>query len=225
MGGLSPHPFQGLNMSISRGDSKANVRANRQLFLGELGVTEAQLAEPRQVSRDGIEIVDTPGEYVDRDALITTRRGVYLRVLTADCAPILIWSLNEPIVAAVHSGWQGSELDILGKTLKLIHVEYGAEYNSLCMVIGPGLTQENFEVGPEFVEKFPLEFLQPLHGSSRFLFNNNDYLRDTAIQLGLPAKQIEILPFCSYRDHELFFSHRRDGGTTGRMMSIIGINK
>jgi len=212
-------------MSISRGDSGDNVKVNRQLFLSELGVTEASLAEPLQVSRDGIEIVDAPGRYDDRDALITTRRGVFLRMLTADCAPILIWSRNEPIVAAVHSGWQGSALDILGKTLRLIHSKYGAEYNTLCMLIGPGLTQENFEVGPEFSQKFPSEYLQPLHGRSSYLFNNNDYLRDTARQLGLPEQQIEVLPFCSYRDHELFFSHRRDGGTTGRMMSVIGMNK
>jgi len=212
-------------MSTSRGDSEENIVANRQLFLNEFGINESQLAEPLQVSRDGIEIVDVPGQYADRDALITRHPGVYLRVLTADCAPILIWSQNQPLVAAVHSGWQGSALDILGQTLKLMHTEMDADYDSLCLAIGPGLTQDNFEVGPEFREKFPSKNLRAIEGNDRLMFNNNTFLRDTAIQLGIPSHQIEILPFCSYGDTELFFSHRRDGGTTGRMMSVIGINE
>ncbi len=210
-------------MSVSRGDSKENVTANRQIFLKEFGIDEAQLAEPLQVSQDGIQIVEAPGEYAGRDALITTQPGIFLRVLTADCSPILIWS--EQIVAAVHSGWQGSELDILGQTLKKMHSKMGVEIESLHLAIGPGLSQANFEVGPEFSDKFALKYLSPHLNSGRFLFDNNAHLRDTAIQLGVPANQIEILPFCSYRDDELFFSHRRDGGTTGRMMSVIGINK
>jgi len=210
-------------MSVSRGDSKKNVAANRQIFLKEFGIEETQLAEPLQVSRDGIEIVEAPGAYASRDALITSQPGVYLRILTADCSPILIWS--EQIVAAVHSGWQGSELDILGQTLKKMHSEMGVEMESLYLAIGPGLSQDKFEVGPEFSDKFPPKYLSPLHNRDRYLFDNNAYLKDTAIQLGVPSNQIETLPFCSYRDDNLFFSHRRDGGHTGRMMSVIGINK
>jgi len=212
-------------MSTSRGDSEANVASNRKTFLKEFRISEAQLAEPLQISRDGIKIVDTPGIYANQDALITTRPGLFLRVLTADCSPILIWSLNDRVVAAVHSGWQGSELDILGQTLQLMKMKLGVDLDSLCIALGPGLTQEKFEVGPEFKEKFSSEYLLPLQGKDKYLFNNNAYLRDTAIKQGVPADQIETLAYCSYRDDELFFSHRRDGGTTGRMMSVIGINE
>ena len=212
-------------MSTSRGDSEANVAANRQLFLEKFGINPAQLAEPLQIGMDGVKIIDQPGEYASQDALITAQPGVYLRVLTADCSPILIWSDKDLLVAAVHSGWQGSELDILGKTLKKMHTEMGAELESLYLVIGPGLSQDNFEVGPEFSDKFPAEFLIPLQGRNRYLFDNNAYLRDTAIRLGVPAHHIETLPYCSYKEDSLFYSHRRDAGTTGRMMSVIGINQ
>ena len=212
-------------MSTSRGDSEANVAANRQLFLEKFGINPAQLAEPLQIGMDGVKIIDQPGEYASQDALITAQPGVYLRVLTADCSPILIWSDKDLLVAAVHSGWQGSELDILGKTLKKMHTEMGAELESLYLVIGPGLSQANFEVGPEFSDKFPAEFLIPLQGRNRYLFDNNAYLRDTAIRLGVPAHHIETLPYCSYKEDSLFYSHRRDAGTTGRMMSVIGINQ
>ena len=212
-------------MSTSSGDSEANVAANRQLFFEEFGINPAQLAEPLQIGRDGVKIIDQPGVYASQDALITAQPGVYLRVLTADCSPILIWSDKDLFVAAVHSGWQGSELDILGKTLKKMHTEMGAELESLYLVIGPGLSQDNFEVGPEFSDKFPAEFLIPLQGRNRYLFDNNAYLRDTAIRLGVPAHHIETLPYCSYKEDSLFYSHRRDAGTTGRMMSVIGINQ
>ena len=106
-----------------------------------------------------------------------------------------------------------------------MHKEMGADMQSLSMVIGPGLSQEHFEVGPEFSDKFSADFLMPLQSSDRYLFDNNAYLRDTAIRLGVPAHQIETLPYCSFRDENLFYSHRRDGGTTGRMMSVIGINQ
>lgn len=212
-------------MSTSRGDTLTNVNANRQIFLNTFGITESQLAEPLQVGRDGIAIVDEPGKYADTDALITTTPGLFLRVLTADCSPILIWSRTEPIVAAVHSGWQGSELNILGQTLHMMHSTLGADYASLQVALGPALTQENFEVGPEFSDKFASKYLAPRKGSDRFQFDNNAFLRDTALDMGVPDDQIEILPYCSYSDDDLFFSHRRDGGTTGRMMSVIGIIK
>ncbi len=211
-------------MSTSRGDTESNVTTNRQLFCGELGTNESRLAEPLQISRDGIKIIDSTGSYPDTDALITSQVDVFLRVLTADCAPVLIWSNKKPLVAAVHSGWQGSELDILGKTLKLMCSDFRADITSLHVVIGPGLTRENFEVGPEFSQKFPPEYLCRINGRDRYLFDNNRFLSNTAIRLGVPETQIEVLPFCSYKNSELFYSHRRDKGTTGRMMSIIGIN-
>lgn len=212
-------------MSTSRGDSEANVTANRQIFLNEFGANQTMLAEPLQVGGEGIKIVENPGKYTDQDALITTTPGLFLRVLTADCAPILIWSMKTPLIAAVHSGWQGSELDILGKTLKMIQDELGADMESLCVVIGPGLSEEKFEVGLEFSDKFSDEYLKPINNGTKFLFNNNAYLYDTVKRFGVPAAQIEIMQYCSYRDDDLFFSHRRDKGTTGRMMSVIGINK
>jgi len=211
-------------MSTSKGDDLHNVMANRQLFLSEFDITESQLAEPLQVGRDGVLIVDTPGQYPETDALITTIPGLFLRVLTADCSPILIWSNEDSIVAAVHSGWQGSELNILGQTLNLMKTDLGAKADSLRIALGPALTREKFEVGPEFSDKFAPDYLTPKRESDRFLFDNNAYLRDTAIDFGVPENQVEILPYCSYKDDELFFSHRRDGGTTGRMMSVIGIN-
>lgn len=212
-------------MSVARGDSPDNVASNRQKFLQEFSVSEADLAQPVQISRAGIEIVNMPGKYHNRDALITRQNGLYLSVLTADCAPVMLWSLEQPVIAAIHSGWQGSELDILGKTIhELIHT-LDVSPASLSMAIGPGLCQNNFEVGPEFEAKFPKQHLDPKPQSDRFYFDNNGYLQQRALDLGIPTDQIEVLSYCTYEDDQLFYSHRRDGLKTGRMMSVIGINK
>lgn len=221
-GGVSPEPFDSLNMSTSRGDSEANVEQNRAMFLGEMKISASNLAQGKQVSRDGIEVVTRPGLYPACDAMITKEPGVFLSVLTADCAPVLIWTEGGDLVASVHSGWQGSEMNLLGKTLDRITDDYHRSPETLYMVIGPGLTQENFEVGPEFEQKFPPNYLQEF-GDGRFKLNNNEFLRDTAVQRGIPAHHIEIMNYCTFEDGDLFFSHRRDKNNTGRMMSVIGI--
>ena len=223
-GGISPQPFQSLNMSIRQGDSVENVSMNRQLFLNKIGVTQNQLAQPIQISRDGIRLIDSPGNYENLDALITVTPGLFLSVLTADCSPILIWSDEFPVAAAVHSGWQGSELNILGQTLHKITDTLQIDPASLYLAIGPGLSQDNFEVGPEFGDKFSVTYLRAQSKTDRFYFDNNRFLVDTAIQSGVVAEHIEVLPYCTFRDENLFFSHRRDGVQTGRMMSVIGIN-
>ncbi len=212
-------------MSTSRGDTLENVSANRDLFLKELGTSSDRLAQGVQVSRDGIETVTSPGDYTQTDALITTVRNVYLRVLTADCSPVLIWSTDHPLVAAVHSGWQGSELNILGRTIEKMKREFKVNTLSLNVAIGPGLSRDNFEVGPEFRDKFSAKYLSSRQGSNKFTFDNNRFLFDAAVRQGIPEDQIEILPYCSKADEDLFFSHRRDKGVTGRMMSVIGIRK
>lgn len=222
-GGVSPAPFHSLNMSISRGDSLENVSTNRSRFLSNWGIKPSQLAQGNQISEDGLAVVSSPGVYDACDALICSTPQIFLSVLTADCAPILIWSTERDVVASVHSGWQGSEMDILGRTIDRLVEDFQVPAASLCIVIGPGLSQENFEVGPEFSTKFPQDYLQEF-GEDRYKFDNNRYLGDKAIACGVPGSQIEILNYCTCADEALFFSHRRDRNTTGRMMSIIGIS-
>jgi len=211
-------------MSLSQGDAPEHVTLNRHRFLDKLSIPEKDLAQAVQIGRDGIAFVQTPGKYSDCDALISRTKGIFLSILTADCAPVLIWSTEEPVVAAVHSGWNGSELDILGQTIQSLIDAFNVSPRSLYLVIGPGLTQENFEVGTEFKEKFPLEYLEPDPETGQFYFDNNRFLKDSAVKRGVFASHIEILDYCTYRDENLFFSHRRDKGVTGRMMSVIGIN-
>jgi len=212
-------------MSISRGDSLTNVTENRQIFLKGYGIDESHLAQPVQISRAGIEMVNEPGKYPATDALITETPGVYLSILTADCSPVMIWSNEKPVIAAVHSGWQGSELNILGQTLQMVMDSFQVSPASLSIVIGPGLSQEHFEVGPEFEQKFQGVYLQKNSQNRHSNFNNNQFLLDTAVSTGVLKEQIEILPYCSFRDEHLFYSHRRDRGVTGRMMSVIGIKR
>jgi YfiH family protein len=224
-GGVSAHPFSSLNMSTSRGDDPQSVAANRKRFLDDLEIAESDLAIPAQVSGGTVQRVDAPGVYPATDALFSSNRGTILSVLTADCSPVLFWSEEKPMWGAVHSGWQGSELNILGQTLSQALVEFEIPAASIYMVIGPGLSEQNFEVGPEFESKFSDKYLRIKAGTGKFYFDNNGFLRDTAMEIGVPAAQIEILPFCSYDDEALFYSHRRDQGQTGRMISVIGMIK
>lgn len=88
------------------------------------------------------------------------------------------------------------------------------------MCIGPGLRQQNFEVGQEFKAKFPKAYLSELEG--RLYFDNAGLLRDQARACGLESENIEDLDICSFQDEQRFYSHRRDGQQTGRMLALIG---
>ena len=224
LGGVSPAPYASLNFSTSRGDSTENVAENRQRFFHKHHVESTRLAQPVQISGSHVGEATQPGLYADTDALITNKSNLFLTVLTADCSPILFWDTTSNVVGAVHSGWQGSAENILGKALKLAMEIYQLSPDTTYLAIGPGLSVKHFEVGLEFEEKFPLEYLTSNKNATKYYFDNNRFLRDTALGLSIPKTHIDVLPYCSFADDELFFSHRRDQGTTGRMMSIIGWN-
>jgi len=220
LGGVSHGSFAGLNMSANTGDDPLSVEQNRMAFLQDLGVRELDLAKPGQIHSARVLPALKPGVYPECDALITSRRGIFLSILTADCIPVLIWSDQSSAVAAVHAGWRGSETGILTKVVEGLKREYGIDPGSLYMCIGPGLRQQNFEVGQEFKAKFPKAYLSELEG--RLYFDNAGLLRDQARACGLESENIEDLDICSFQDEQRFYSHRRDGQQTGRMLALIG---
>lgn len=217
---MSQSPFASLNFSTSTGDDVTAVTENRRRFFDQLGLHEEHLAAPRQVHSATIHQADEPGTFQDCDALFTLREDLWLSVLTADCIPILIWSLEKPVIAAVHSGWRGTRQKILSGLITRLQKELGIDPGSLLVFLGPGLQKDHFEVGPEFESFFEHRFLEKREG--RLYFDNSGALREQALEAGIQAEHLEDLGYCTYEDQDRFYSHRRDGQTTGRMMAIIG---
>ncbi len=163
LGGNQEPPFYN-NMSFKVGDSEQNVKTNRDKFFGTLGIDQKLLAIPQQVHSDKIMIADKPGFYPETDGLITALPDLYLIVSTADCYSVLIYDHVKKIIAAVHSGWRGTQKKIVTKAIEMMEKEFGCIAEDLSVFIGPGISRDNFEIGKEVAGMFEEKFISRNNG-------------------------------------------------------------
>lgn len=222
-GGVSKSPYLSLNMGKSTNDEQEDVLQNRKLFFDDLGINEEECALSYQVHGCDILNANTATKTTGYDALITNKNGLYLVVSIADCVPILIHEEEKNIIAAIHSGWKGTADKILSKTIQKMMDEYGANPSKMKLFIGPCISQNYFEVDKNVADNFSDEVK---------FFNNEkgkyfiDLKRDNQLQalsFNIYPENIEVSPLCTFKNEELFFSHRRDNGVTGRMIAVIGL--
>lgn len=228
LGGISPEPWDSLNLGINTSDLFTNLKANRSL-LAEAMPAGIEVQWLRQMhgtdaySTSAIE-PDSPAA----DICYTRTPGIACAVLTADCLPILISNSAGTEVAAVHAGWRGLAAGVLNHTIDL----FDSDTSDLQVWIGPGISQKAFEVG-EDVRQAMLESGRLEQNSQKLFFSihpsksHKYYLdlvgvaRHNLRELGVD--KISGGEFCTYSDARRFFSYRRDG-ETGRMASLIWIS-
>lgn len=157
----------------------------------------------------------------DADALWTTDARVLLAVRVADCVPILVAGPN--VVAAIHSGWRGTALDIAGQTIRSVSEATGVAPAELQAVIGPCISGAAYEVGQEVVEGLlgsglrQRDFLYP----SKSPRPHVDLGAAVAVQLRRAGvEKVARIERCSVGDQDLH-SHRRDGARSGRMAGLV----
>lgn len=169
-------------------------------------------------------VFDSQAEYLDTDALVTDQAGVMIGIRTADCVPVLLYDDIRRVVATIHAGWRGTVGGISRKAVDVMVSEFGCCPADMHAIIGPSISPESFEVGNEVVEQFlragfPDDIV--LHNYPKphiDLWRANQWLLTEA---GVPAEQIEIAGLCTYTNTNRFFSARREGIGTGRLVSGI----
>jgi len=206
-------------MSLTVGDDQPHVEANRKRAAAALGL--AQMATQRQVHGNTCRIVDEQYAPTDSDALMTDQPGWLLAVSVADCIPVLLFAQRRNVVAAIHSGWRGSQQNIAGTAIAQMAQNYGVAPDELVAYIGPAASQCCYEVGNDVALQFPECHSRPI-GNGKFLFDNKGVVLAQLLAAGVPAKQIELDPRCTICDSN-FHSYRRDGTRSGRMFGLIGI--
>ena len=220
-GGVSPAPYF-LNMSFSVNDSEENVNRNRKIFFDAVKVKQENIAFPRQIHSDTIKIADKPGIYPDCDALITDKNNIFLAISVADCVPIFLYDRANHVVAAVHSGWQGSSKKILLKTLEEMSEKYGTKPKNIFAHIGFSAGSCCYEVGKDVAAYFDTDFLVRKN-DDKFFLDLKKFNRSLLLSFSVPAEQIETNEFCTVCNPSFLHSYRRDGKESGRMMGIIGM--
>ena len=163
------------------------------------------------------------------DALVTDRRGVPIAVLTADCAPILIYDKNRKMIAAIHAGWKGAYKGIINKVVKFM-IKKGCSSKNIIAAVGPCISGNNYQVREDLIKKFVKKdkkniiFFKKIKNKN--YFNLNKYVH---FQLkSLDIKKIDIIDKDTFNAKNNFFSARRSIGHNendyGRNISIIMIN-
>jgi len=227
-GGVSEGAFRSLNLAFAGGDDAERVRENHRRLAEAGGFGLPELHTVSQVHGDVVLKVDAaPASEALRprgeaDALVTSRPGAALGVRTADCVPILIADERGQRVAAVHSGWRGTDLRISARAVEAL-VRDGARAGGLVAAIGPAIQRCCYEVSDELALRFRKAFgpgVAVLKGG-RWHLDLGYAVRHTLAEAGIPLEQIEVLPQCTACDAQRFFSHRRDKGVTGRHLSFI----
>lgn len=167
-----------------------------------------------------------PGEDVllgEGDAVVTAEPSRLLAVQTADCVPILLLDDETGLLAAVHAGWRGTALRILDPVLDLLESR-GAEPGSLIALLGPSISRDAYEVGPEVIEALtreqspPEDAIRTGEGDRSFV----DVAAFNAAQLvARGVSRILRGDFCTLGSPELFPSYRRDGKRAGRVFTGV----
>ena len=220
-GGVSPAPYDALNLGLSTGDTDVHVLENRRRLFEQAGFSLEQLAIAGQVHGARVKEVTRPGLFKGYDAMVTRQAGILLCISSADCTAVLLADAEAGVIGSCHSGWRGTAAGIAQRTLSAMQ-QLGAEPERIRAYISPCISVDHFEVGPEVAEQFDAAFVhQPAPGSKPHV----DLKAAIASQLrkaGLPPAQIEIDPHCTVESAEDFYSYRAENGKTGRMMGFIG---
>jgi purine-nucleoside/S-methyl-5'-thioadenosine phosphorylase / adenosine deaminase len=224
-GGVSAPPFHSLNLSYGVGDDVRSVYENRQRFKSRLAVKH--LLSAKQVHGDSLynarEDLHEDLEVEGYDALLTDRTNIGLMIQQADCQAVTLFDPTHPAIAAIHCGWKGSVLNILGKTVQAMTTHYGSLASTLQATISPSL-------GPccaEFIhhaQELPPSFLA-FQGKENYF----DFWQISKMQLtqaGLDGGNIRIAGQCTSCSAD-YFSYRRScrlaDGKTGRCATGIAL--
>ncbi len=217
------HLISGLNLGFNTPEKKEVVARNRLKLLSHLNVDDEWVAYAEQVHSTRIQTVTQGGTYPDTDGLITQIPGLTLGIQVADCAAVLLWDTDTEnnIIGALHAGWRGAAGNIVPQGIRKM-INLGANPSTMKAFVSPCISLKNFEVGQEVAEQFPDEFVD-YKSYAKPHVDLKGFLRHQLQEGGLLSEHIEISDGCTIEEADRFYSYRREGQQSGRMMALIQI--
>jgi len=224
VGGVSVGLPAGLNLGAEVGDEDGAVRENRALLAAALGVDAARVTMNRQVHGAFVREVDAPtrpGRFTgglrgwpEGDGLATTRPGLPLLVLGADCVPLLLWRRDGVGCAAAHAGWRGLVGGVVGAAVRSLG-EPGRVAAAVGPCVGPCCYPVDAALRDRFAARFGPETVRPP------AVDLAAAARRELIAAGVPASAVTVVEACTSCEEGRFYSHRRDGAGAGRQAGLV----
>lgn len=200
------------------------VAENRKMFCEELGITEDNLIYPEQRHTDTVDVAELGKTYYPQaDALILTNHEQAVFLNFADCTPLVAYDKKQNIVAVIHAGWKGTVGRIGTKTILRMMDEFGTNIEDVRVAIGPAISVCCYEV-KEDVFNMSMVSVENNKGlyeirNGKIYVNLKEINKRQLEELGV--KHIDVCPYCTSCDNDLFYSYRKEGGTTNRHSVIV----
>ena len=228
--GFSKGLYASLNCGLGSDDKKENVLKNLNLVSQKIGCKDELLITLNQTHSNKVVYFEKKSLIKNKlpgDAIVTKIRNVGIGILTADCAPILLYDPKKKIIGCIHSGWRGALNGVIQNTIRKFK-ELDSNIDNLFAVIGPCIRKENYEVKIDFYEKFinqnpKYEEFFKKNVNDKYIFDLRGFINNKISDLNI--KNIENIEMDTFAARETFYSHRRSRLNNekdyGRCISVI----
>ena len=228
----NPHPHlyhsqvreQLLPLPAGEGWGEGSILKNKEFVSNYLKIEPENLISPTQTHSANVDIaIENKFEYPDTDGLILTKNNFAIFLNFADCTPLIFYDEKQNIGAVSHAGWRGTAQKIAQITAKKLISEFGSSPQDICVLIGPAICGKCYEVGEEVYNNFSPSPLPPLpKGARKCKIDLKEINRKQLADIGI--EKIDVCPYCTRCDNELFFSYRTENGTTLRHSAVLKLN-
>lgn len=250
-GGVGIAPYASLNCAYHVGDDADDVLHNRKLVAEQLGFSVEAWTCGEQVHGKQVAVItaedrgrglqDRQSALQDTDGLVTNVPGVLLTSFYADCVPLYFYDPVQQAVGLAHAGWKGTVAGIAQSMIETMEENYGSRRQDIRCAIGPSIGDCCYEVdenvmqhvrvwlddptgNDEYMKSASNRIYQPANNGKTML-NLKECNRHIMMKAGILPDHIECTSWCTSCHTELFFSYRKENGTTGRMASWIGLEE
>jgi polyphenol oxidase len=231
-GGLSPAPWNSLNLGGTVGDDPERVFGNRMRAFQAMNRSPESLYDAWLVHSAEVVCADAPRDLAQTppkaDAILTDRPGVTLFMRFADCVPILLYDPRRRVIGVAHAGWLGTVRRVAAAAVAAMSARYGSNPLDIRAAIGPSIAAHHYPVGREVVDQVQASFgmdapalLPRSNGGVQFdLWAANRLVLE---QSGV--KEIETAGICTACHLEDWYSHRGESGKTGRFGVLLALKE
>jgi YfiH family protein len=231
-GGCSKGIYRSLNCGPGSKDNKKKVIENLRIVKNKISRNSKNIFLLHQIHSNKFVFINKYSKYLKKkkaDALITNIPKLPIAILTADCAPILIYDKQKKMIGAIHAGWKGAYKGIISKVINFM-IKKGCEKKNIIAAIGPCIAQKNYNVKEDFRRKFLKKDKRNMvffkKRKNLICFDLSKYIKS---QLKLmKITNLDTINIDTFPKKNNFFSARRslrlNHDDYGRNISLIMIN-
>ncbi|OZU90399.1 hypothetical protein CIL03_04430 [Virgibacillus indicus] len=233
-GGVSSPPFHALNCGLHVNDDPDNVIENKKLLSKKIHIPMENWVSGEQIHQTNVKQITSEDKGKGStsygtaikgiDGMITNSGGVLCTAFFADCVPLFFYDPKTGYIGLAHAGWKGTVNRMAGKMVQKLQNK-GVNTADLLVAIGPCISQNFYEVDENVIKHIPSDLRKNTvlpNGKNHSLLDLKQINVDILLQSGVLRHNIDITNYCTFYDENLFFSHRRDNGKTGRMLGFLG---